>query len=78
MCSIFSVCFKRVSVIMMSMTSCNLLLASFGASSSTVRFHPLGVLSHGMTLTVSVVYAKRTIRPKTDPWSWLSHGFDSH
>ena len=34
----------------MSMTSGNLLLASFGASSSTVRFHSLGVLSNGMSL----------------------------
>ena len=64
MCSIFSVCSKRFSVIMMSTTSCNLLLASFGASSSTVRFHPLGVLSHGMTLPVSVLYANARSGPK--------------
>ena len=52
MCSTCSVCSKRFSVTMMSMNSCYLLLASFGASSSTVRFHPLGVLSNGMTLPV--------------------------
>ena len=32
---------------MMSMTSSNLLLASSGASSSTVKFHPLGALPNG-------------------------------
>ena len=46
-----------VSVIMMSMTSCNFLLASFGASSSTVKLNPLGVLSNGMTLPISILYA---------------------
>ena len=54
MFSIFFVCSKRFAVIMMSMISCNLLLASFGASSSTVRFHPLGVPSNGMTLPISM------------------------
>ena len=78
MCSTFSVCSKRFSVIMMSTTSCNLLLASFGAASSTVRFHPLGVLSNGIILPVSFLYATRTMRPETDPLSLLCHGFDSH
>ena len=45
MCSISSVCSKRFSAITMSMTYCSLMLASFGASSSTVRFHPLDALS---------------------------------
>ena len=50
MCSTFCVCSQRCSVIMMSMTFCNLLFASFGALSSNVRFHPLGVLSSGFAL----------------------------
>ena len=49
---------------MISMISCNFLLASFGGSSSTVRFHPLGVLSHDMTLPVSIVYANARSGPK--------------
>ena len=57
MCSTFSVCSKRCSVIVMSMTSCNLLLVSFGVSSSTVRLHPMGVLSHGIALPVSFLCA---------------------
>ena len=61
-----------------SMTSCDLLLASFGASSSTVRFHPLSVLSNGITLPVSILYANTRSRPETDPLSLLCHGFDSH
>ena len=64
MCSAFSVCSERFSVIMMSMISCNLLLASVGASSSTVRFHPLGVLSNCMTLPVSMLYANARSGPK--------------
>ena len=48
----------------MPMTSCNLLLASFGASSSAVRFHPLGVLSNGMTQPVSIMYANARSGPK--------------
>ena len=64
MCSIFSVSFKRVSVIMMFLTSCNCLLASFGASCSTVKFHPLGVLSNGMTLPVSILHANARSGPK--------------
>ena len=53
--SIFSVCSKRFFLsFMMSVTSCNLLLVFFGASSSTVRFQPLGVLSNGITLPVSI------------------------
>ena len=43
MCSIFSVCSKRFSVITMSMVG---VIWCFG---STVRFHPLGVLSNGTT-----------------------------
>ena len=64
MCSIFSVCSKRFSVILVSMISCNLLLASLGASSSIVRFHPLGVLSNGITLPVSILYANARSSPK--------------
>ena len=71
MCSIFSVGSQRFSVIMMSMTSCNLLLASSGASRSTVRFHPLGVLSNGMTLP-------GTHNQETDPLPLLCHGLDNH
>ena len=72
-------CSKRFSVIMMSMTSGNLLFASFGVSSSTVRFHPLGVLSIGMTLPVSILYANARSGPKqTHSLSLLCHGFDSH
>ena len=67
MCSIFSVCSKRFSVIMMSMTSCGLLLASIGASSSTVRFHPL-VRALKWYHSVSLYFVcDRSIRPKTDP-----------
>ena len=58
MCSIFSVCSEHFPVIMMSMTSCNLLLASSGAS------HPLGVLSNGMTLPVPTLYANARSSPK--------------
>ena len=48
MCSTFSVCSRCCSVIMMSITSCNLLWASFDASSSTVertfkRYHSASV-----------------------------------
>ena len=64
MCSIFSACSKRCSVSMMSMISCNLLLALFGAASSTVRFHPLGVLSNGVTLPVSILSANVRSGPK--------------
>ena len=64
MCSIFSVCSTRCSVAMMSMISCNLLLASFGASSSTEKFHPLGVLSNGMTLPVSILNANARSGPE--------------
>ena len=35
---------ERCSVFMMSKTWCNFLLASFGASSSSVMIHPLGVV----------------------------------
>ena len=78
MWSTFSVCSTRVSVIIMSMTSCNLRLASSGASSSSVRFHPLGVLSTGITLPVSISYANARSSPKTDPLSLLCHGFHRH
>ena len=78
MCSIFSVCSKRFSAIMMSMTSCSWMLASFGASSSTVRFYPLGVLSNGITLPVSTAACERAMRPETDRLSLLYHGCDSH
>ena len=64
MCLTFSVGSKRCSVIMISMTSCNLLLASFGASSSTVRFHPLSVLSNGIALPASILHAKARSGPK--------------
>ena len=64
MCSTFSVCSLRCSVIMMTMTSCNLPSASFSASSSTVRFHPLGVLSNCITLPVSLLYANARPDPK--------------
>ena len=64
MCSIFSVCFTRFSVVMMSMISCNLLLAPFGASSSTVRFRPLGVLSNGITVPASIFYANAQFGPR--------------
>ena len=47
----------------MSMTSCDLLLASSGASSSTVAFHPFGVLSNGMILPVSTLYANARSGP---------------
>ena len=72
MCSIFS-----VSVIMMSMTSCNLLLASFG-----VKFN-CEVPSVGRALkwyhSASFYFVcERTIRPETDPLSLLCPGFDSH
>ena len=39
---------------MMSMIAFNLLSASLSASSATVRFHPLGVLSNGLTLPDSI------------------------
>ena len=39
------------------MTSCNSLPASFGASSSSVRFHSLGVLFKGVTLPVFIMHA---------------------
>ena len=51
-------------LIMMSIIYCNLLLASFGVSNSTVRFHPLGVLSNGTTLPVSILYANARSSPK--------------
>ena len=41
-----SVCSKRFSVIMISITSFGFLLASFGAPSSTAKVQPMGVISH--------------------------------
>ena len=70
MCSTFSVCSKRRSVIMMSTTSCNFLLVSFDASHSTVIFHPSGVLSHDSVYFV----CELSICPDTDPLSLLCHG----
>ena len=64
MWSTFSVCSTCVSVIIMSMTSCNTRMASSGASSSTVRFHLLGVLSNEITLPVSISYANARSSPK--------------
>ena len=78
MCSAFSVRPKRCSVIMVSMTSCNLVLASFGVPSSTVRFHPMGVLSNGITLPVSILCANARSGPKQDTLSLLCHGCDRH
>ena len=50
--------FKRFSVLMMSTISCNLLLASFGASSSTVRFHPFGcALKRYDSASIHILYA---------------------
>ena len=43
-------------------------------SSSTVRFHPIGVHSNGISAIVSFACA-RTIRPETDPLSLLCPGF---
>ena len=62
---------------MMSMTSCNLLLASFGASSSTMRFHPLGKVKWYDSASLYCV-CERMIRPERDPLSLLCHGLDSH
>ena len=73
MCSTFSVCSRRCSVIMMSMTSCNLLLASFGASSSSVG----RALKWYRSASVCFV-CERTIRPETDPLSLLCPGVDNH
>ena len=53
----FCVSSKRCSACMMSMTSHNFLLASFGAYSSAVRFIASGVLSHGITLPVCILLA---------------------
>ena len=39
------------------MTVCNFLLPWFDAVSSTEKFHPVGVLSNGTTLPVSIEYA---------------------
>ena len=66
MCSIFSVCSKRFSVIMMSMNSCSWLLALFGASSSTGEVPSVeGALKWYYSASVNVV-CERTIRPETD------------
>ena len=59
------------------MISCNL-LASFGASSATVTFHPLGVLSNGMTLPVFISYANARAGPKQTRVSLLCHWVDRH
>ena len=61
----------------MSMTSCNLLLASFGASSSSMRFHPLGKVKWYDSASLYCV-CERMIRPERDPLSLLCHGLDSH
>ena len=76
MCSIISVCSKRFSTMMMSMTSCCIMLVSYGASSLDVMFHPLGVLSDGVTLPISALCAHD--QPETDTLCLLCHGFNSH
>ena len=78
MCSIFFVCSKRFCVIMMSMTSCNLLLAPLGASSSTCEVPSVGrALKWYDSASLNFV-CERTIKPETDPLSLLCHGLDSH
>ena len=62
----------------MSMTSCNKLLALFGATNATVRFHKLGVLPNGTTLPMSFCVCERTSRPEPDTLSLLCHGLDSN
>ena len=74
MCPIFCLCSKRFSVIMMSTTFCNLLLASFGAPSSTVNVHPLGVLSKGKSTSFHFV-CEHTIKPRNRP---IVHQGPSH
>ena len=79
MCSIFSVCSRRFSVSITSMTSCNLLSASFGASSSSVRFHFFGrAFTKGVTLPVFILLASAQSGPKADPLSLSCHGFNGH
>ena len=64
MCSFSQSVLCVSSVIMISIISCILVFASCSASSSTVRFHPLGVLSNGMTLRVFILYANARSDPK--------------
>ena len=51
---------------MTSKTWCNFLLASFGASSSSVMIHPLGVVSKGITLAVFILFANVHSSPHTE------------
>ena len=60
MCSIFSVCSERVSVIMMSMISCNLLLASLGAVQTNLRQKPYTLFTHHtQNCTLTTQYDER-------------------